>query len=333
MQKDIQGLDGNAIQIVCCTDHNYVMPCGVMLKSLFVNNDKLHIHIHLIVDNTVDEHDKDSIKRIVTFEHNGELTIYNADEIQFQDYPQLGSHTHISKAAYYRLFMTKFLPATLDKVIYLDDDLIVLKSIKALWDYDIQDYPIAAVIDPETDDIRHYNRMEYASEDRIINSGVMIINLRYWRENELPTKFLELISNYPQRIKFHDQDILNCVLHGKILILPINYNVQSAFFYRPNLVLYDIKRYKSQVDAAKKEPVILHFSSKAKPWHEDCFHPLRSEFVKYQDMTEWKGVIYELKPQRITLRNIVGAILRYLGIRKTPKFYMSKNVFEHESAV
>lgn len=328
MQKDIQGLDYNTIQIVCCTDHNYVMPCGVMLKSLFVNNDKLHIHIHLIVDNTVDEHDKDSIKRIVTFEHNGELTIYNADEIQFQEYPQLGSHTHVSKASYYRLFLTSILPKELHRIIYLDVDLIVMGNIAELWDSDINGFAIGAVIDPETDDISHYNRMKYSWNDGIFNAGVLVVNMDYWRNNNLQQIFVDFINNHSSRIKFHDQDVLNCVLHSHKKLLPIKHNIQSSFYYKEQYVKYDIQKYQREIDEAKKDPVILHFSTKFKPWHEDCFHPLKSEFIKYQNMTEWKGTYYELKIDRLTFRNLCGAILRYFHLKKYEKYYQSRYFFE-----
>lgn len=327
MQKNIQGLRDEVIHVVCCADHNYVMPCGVMLKSLLVNNSECNIHIHLITDSTFIEKDKNSICKIVQQEHHKKLSIYNTDSIEFTDFPQLGTHTHISKAAYYRLFMPTILPKELEKVLYLDVDVIVMGSIVDLWENDINNFAIGAVIDQETDNICHYNRMRYPKEYEIFNSGVLLINLLYWRKNNLQKLFMDFMKNYHDRILYHDQDVLNCVLHSKKKLLSLRYNVQSAFFYHFNIVKYDMSKYQSSIDDAIKNPIILHFSTKYKPWNEDCFHPLKLEFVKYQEMTEWSGVFFEFKPQPFTLRKICRDFLCYLHLKPYYKFLESKYMF------
>ena len=308
----------NVIQIVCCTDHRFVMPCGVMLKSLFVNNRNNDIHVHVIIDNSVTNDDQSRIKYIVVDEHKGRLSFYNSDEIQFRSFPNLGEHTHVSKATYYRLFMTSILPQELTKVLYLDVDLLVLNDLSELWEYSIENVAFAAVIDHSTSAIEHYNRMQYSYNDNVINAGVLLINLTYWRKYQLQDKFVEFIQKYPQRIKFHDQDVLNCVLHKQKKLLPLKYNVQTAFFYKPAYLKIDLMHYKVELEEAKKEPIILHFSTGTKPWNEDCVHPLRSEFIKYQKMTYWKGIIYKSQISRPQLRTICGDILRFLHLRRMP---------------
>ena len=78
----------------------------------------------------------------------------------------------------------------------------------------------------------------------------------------------------------------------------------------------DLQKYGQQIDEAKKNPYILHFSTRYKPWHEDCFHPLKNEFLKYKNMTEWKNVPLERKyyPKR-QIKAILGDILRIIYLR------------------
>lgn len=316
------------MQIVCCADHNYVMPCGVMLKSLFLNNCKTKIRIHLIVDKTITNDDIDSIRTIVETESGGSLSVYNFDEIGFDVFPNLGNHTHISKAAYYRLFLASILPLEIEKVLYLDVDLVVLDNLSDLWDTNIVNYAFGGVIDQETDAIEHYNRMKYKKEDGMMNSGVLLINLKYWREHSLENCFLDFIIQHQDRIRYHDQDVLNCVLHGQKILLPLKYNVQSAFYYRKDIVKYDMDKYQNEVEEAKRNPVILHFSTNVKPWNEDCFHPMKYEFVKYQSMTKWKGVVNEMKVERMSFRQVLYDVLLLLGIKKRKKVYESRWKFE-----
>ncbi len=301
------------MDIVCCTDKNFIMPCGIMLKSLCENNREVKVHI--VIDESVNEDCKNSLKQIVESYHGNTLSFYLVDGSFFNNFPQLGYLPRISKATYYRLFLSEILPSDINKIIFLDCDLIVRHSLNEFWDTAINEYAIGCIIENEIDNVEHYNRLMYSYKYGYFNAGVLLINLKYWREHQLTKSFMHYIETYPQRIKYHDQDVLNGVLHNNKIFVSPTYNAQAGFFYIKERKKYSILKYGEEIESIIKDPCIVHFSTRFKPWLEDCSHPFKKEFLKYKEMTEWKNVPLEKKyyPRR-SFKGILGDILRLLKI-------------------
>ena len=128
--------------------------------------------------------------------------------------------------------MSDILPKELDRVLYLDCDLIVCKSIRSLWNTDISSNSVGAVYDGGTDDMRTYNRLKYDIRYGYYNAGVLLVNLSYWREHYISDKLLDFISQYPERLLYWDQDALNSILIQSAKILPVEYNMLDALYKR-----------------------------------------------------------------------------------------------------
>ena len=79
-------------------------------------------------------------------------------------------------------------------------------------------------------------RDRYSPSLGYFNAGVLLVNLRYWRENNLSESFFEIINKYPERLRYHDQDVLNIVLKEIKLTLPLKYNVQHGYFFKDPLI-------------------------------------------------------------------------------------------------
>ncbi len=317
------------MEIVCCPDKNYIMPCGVMIKSLCENNKDCEIRIHVIVDNDVNDNHKKSLTKIIEPYEYKSIIFYNMDKIQMIDFPALNKNTHIKRSTYFRLYLTEILPHDINKILYLDADLIIEKNLSVLWNYDIEKYAIGWCLEHETDNISQYNRLQYPRNKCYYNAGVSLINLTYWRKHNLLEKFTKFMTQHYNRIKYHDQDVMNCVLIDCCLRLPLKFNVQPGFFYKKDLILMDLQKYGEEIEEAKKDPFILHFSTRYKPWNEDCSHPLKSTFFKYQDMTEWKNIplVEEFIPNR-PLKAILGDFLRLIRIKKPIKRINSRHFFD-----
>ena len=138
------------MHVVCTTDSNYVMPTGVMIKSLSVNNNEERIVFHIVVDESVTTQQKKELNRVLCENPQHSLLFHLVDDTLFDDFPQLGASNpklFITKATYYRLLFAEILPDSINKVIYLDCDMIVLGSIAELWNIDISHYALAAVTD------------------------------------------------------------------------------------------------------------------------------------------------------------------------------------------
>ena len=303
------------MDILLSTDKNYIMPTGVTMKSICVNNETVTFHV--LIDDGVTQKQQRQLENIVDGCRGQVVKFYCLDSRFMDKFPSLGTvKAYISKATYYRLFISEVLPETVHKIIYMDGDVINTQSLRELWEYDISNYAVGAVTDMA--EAKHdYNRLGYNRDKGYFNAGVLLINLDYWREHDLKSKFMDLIIQHPEKIKLHDQDVLNISLLDEKLNLPMKYNVQNGFLWHKKYNQFGSRyeEYEEDLLKAIANPVLIHFTDNKKPWHiEDC-NPLSYEWFKYFKQTEWK--YQPLTPCNISIIRYWGAkILRYFHLLK-----------------
>lgn len=269
--------------IVFCTDNNYVMPCGITIISLLEHNIGTDITIHIIGMN-LNDISKTSLKDIA--ENRGAIIyFYNIDKAYLDEFNLvMDGPKHINISTYIRLFAPEILPVDVDKILYLDCDLIIVGNLSELWNTDIENYSVAGVIDAPTFRSVTYQRLNYSSECSYINAGVLLINLKYWRDNNVQSKLLKYVADNSANIVYHDQDVINGVLHDTALLLPLKYNMHH-FFYLRKWNAYD---YHEEMLEARNNPVIVHFSTGNKPWVKGSFHPYTEKYQEYKTLSPWK---------------------------------------------
>lgn len=298
------------MDIVVNFDHNFVMPTGVMLHSVCVNNPDVDITFHVLSDDRVTNVDKEDIKKIIHAIPKKTIAFYSIDCDIAQSFPRL-LKTSLPPVTYFRLFLTSILPESIEKVLYLDGDIVVRQSLQPLWDTDLSNYAIAAVSDRPSERPEMYSRLQYSSDLGYFNAGVLLINLRYWREHDVTPAFVEYIQGHSDILLFQDQDVLNYIFRDKKLLLPLKYNFQQALLQR------DIfQRYENEILAAIKDPVIIHYSGVVKPWHAYIrdLNPLNSSFFKYQNQTKWAGRRIDPRPLSLRVKNSIADVMRSLKI-------------------
>lgn len=309
----------NKINILCTPDDNYIPYCGIMLTSLFENNKNYDFDVYVICE-AISKINLNNLE-LLTKHYNANIHIKSVDNNTFNDCPiRVGDH--VSIAAYYRLIAADILPKRLDKILYLDCDIIINNDITELYDHNISDYAFAAVIDEAFFYNVKYERLCYDKRYSYINSGVILFNLDYWRKNNLAKKSIEYISKYPERIKFHDQDTLNAVLHKEMKLLPIKYNLQTGFLLTHNTQYY--KNELEEIIAAANSPIIIHFTGASKPWYKGSRHPFCNLFLYYKSISLWKDE--PLKRYKKSLYNhfieLRNKLIWILGIKKRPQSYI-----------
>lgn len=306
-------MDRTKINIAACFDRGFVMPTGVMIYSVCANNPDVDIDFHLVVDESVSEGDKnDLMNTIGTF--RGKTTFFYEINSQYSSAFPIYIEERLTRSTYYRLCLAEILPQKLEKVLYLDGDCIVRRSLLSLWDIDVSNYAIGAVLDVSGEKIEFYNRLRYPRELGYFNAGVLLINLDYWRRNNIQRHFLDFIESHLERIMFEDQDVLNVVFHDKKLFLPVKYNFQMNFLLR--VATWDYWKHEKEMKEAIADPIIVHYSTMDKPWNTYTHnpHPFNSTFYKYQNQTKWKGMLYEKRSIKQIFINYVGDYLRKIGI-------------------
>lgn len=177
----------------------------------------------------------------------------NYIKMDLSDFDGIVHDKRVGVSAYFRLKLPSV--TKLEKVIYLDSDLVVLDDIKQLWAHDISDYYLATVEDKYS--ALMTCQAGLSDDDTYFNSGVMVMNLKKFREDNLEEKIFNKLHEADNR--YSDQDVLNDICRDKVLFLPLKYNLMLS---RDDANSFP-KR-KDEYNEALKHPVIMHYS--IKPW-------------------------------------------------------------------
>lgn len=272
------------MDIVCNIDDGYLKYCAVMLTSLFENNKDETIHVHLIA-NTLSKESQDFLSSMVKEKYKQQINFYLAGNELLKDCTIYGE-SHISLATYYRIFLESILPSNLSKILYLDCDLVVIGSLKELWNTDITNYAVGCVEDMWSGKENNYTRLQYDQKYSYFNAGVLLINLNYWRKIKFEKLAISYIQQHPKELLFNDQDVLNALLFNQKIFLPFRWNMQDGFFRTKRRIR---KEAAAELDKELNTPIIIHYTGGKKPWQYKSQHPYKTEYLKYLDMTVWRG--------------------------------------------
>jgi lipopolysaccharide biosynthesis glycosyltransferase len=274
--------------VVSSTDNNYAQHLGVMLTSLLENTtSKENIEIY-ILDGGISSANKDLLSLCVA-KHGCNIQFL---PIEPEAYEKFAVRSYFGPATYFRLFLPKLFNDSIEKVIYLDCDIVVKRDILELWRMDVSQYFVAAALDVGNE----YNGNEGLELKRNLgipgkavyfNAGVMVINLAKWREHHISEKIIGFIQDNPEKIVFCDQDGLNAILYNQWLALPVAWNLQTTFFelLKKKLIVRD------DIYQGIQNPQIIHYTTSSKPWHYMNNHPLKKEYYRYLKMTAWKDFV------------------------------------------
>ena len=168
------------------------------------------------------------------------------------------------KEMYFRLFAAQALPQELDRVLYLDPDLVVLRSLSLLYDLELGEHLLAAADHMnEYTQVIHNLRLETPLKSAYINSGVLLMNLRLLRQEQDMAAVFAYIRENHTRLKLPDQDVINALYSSRILVLdPMVCNFDARYFG----ILEKLGRV--DVQWLLDHTVVLHFCGKQKPWKE-----------------------------------------------------------------
>ena len=211
-------------------------------------------------------------------------------------------------ATYYRLFLPELLD-NVSKVLYLDPDILVRRSIHELWETDLGDCPIAAAQDLacpwihfrsvmenyqlayryllRQDPIPNFQELGLPASAPYFNAGVMLMDLDRWRDERLSHQLLEFTSEHAANNVSADQYSLNACLWNRRKGIDIRWNQLQAIHNMPGWQEspFDSRSFRRYRD----EAWIAHFAGPNKPWEDGSKHPLRHEYLKVLDETAWAG--------------------------------------------
>jgi lipopolysaccharide biosynthesis glycosyltransferase len=284
------------IEVLCACDERYLPHAATMLCSLLVHNSVSRIHFFY---SSIPGAELVKLRSFVA-RYGTEIALYEIAPAELQG---LRVDKWATLAVYYRLLAAQLLPADVDKVLYLDSDIIIRCSLQQLWNTDIVDYALAAVSNYDDEPRKALGLPEGT---KYFNSGVLLINLQFWRENNVPDGAVSFIKNNPERVQYWDQDALNAILVHRWVELSSCWNWQDW-------------QHKF-IPGAGTEPAIVHFITADKPWQWSNKHPFKHEYRKYRLKTPWRQYRQEGRPglpYRLghSLRSVTRVVLPH-GLRR-----------------
>ena len=195
----------------------------------------------------------------------------------------------------------------LDKVIYLDCDLIVNSDLKDLWNFDVNGVAVAMAPDHLYKDATTLERLKMTNGE-YLNSGVIVMNLEYWRKHDVQNRVLTFIEENGMNLIYFDQDALNVTLQNERRKLPLKYDCTPYHLLR-NLDNFPSEIHE-EIRKARITPTIFHYMGPTKPWSLGSYVPGKELFKKYQRLSGWrhyainkllfKRILYTLIPNMKT---------------------------------
>lgn len=287
----------NNISIVVASDNHYAILIAALLKSIEINHvSDEHIDFY-IIDDGISKNNKLKIENVIS---GNTISIFWFEKKSI--IPE-GLTIPVDKSAfplttYLRLFAPYALSADVEKFIYLDVDTIVMKDISLLWNTDLNNHTIGAVLDVgktvdcEWGGIPNYKELGLSSDTKYFNAGVMLIDVKKWRAENVSEKVINTLRIYSEHVVLVDQYGLNVVFANKWQELDPKWN-WFAFKENedPSLIHFlDIK------------PIFSNYNSK---------EVYKDEFFKYLYMTPWKN-FKPISGRHRTFRKIYNKIANKL---------------------
>jgi lipopolysaccharide biosynthesis glycosyltransferase len=260
--------------VVFATDENYIQHVAIAIKSLLENNSNIFLTIYYIIDD-VSEINKNRLFSIVAkYNCKFEFVIIDGDKFK-----SMITNHHFTRGVYFRLMMAELLNE--EKVLYLDGDIIIAGSVKHLFEIDIDNSFLAAVLNPG---FHWHDDLLMNPKSNYFNAGVLLVNLTKWRSFGIMEKSLEYMDLNKSNIQFADQDVLNAIIDGNWIQIEPKFNQQAVIFDKDFDHNYNCFS-ENEIKEAKEKPVIIHYSGSSKPWYISNKHPYKKIYWKYLMMT------------------------------------------------
>lgn len=280
--------------VVYNADERFASIFATSVLSLFENNKEVDEITVYLIENHIKEASKKKFQEIAKKYGRSIVTLPMPDIEQLVGIDVvIPSYNRLATCG--RLFIASLLPNDIDKVIYADCDTIFEDSIEDLWGIDISKYAVGMVDGAQNESFR--TQLGLSKEGIYFNSGLLLVNLKRWREEQVERRFLDFIKSQGGYVPLPDEGVLNAVFDGDILLLPLRYNAITqifAFSYNQMLYVRGIKRFYTpeEVEEARQHPVMVHFTSNfylsIRPWVKGCSHPYAQKYLKYRNLTPWK---------------------------------------------
>lgn len=296
------------INILFCCDTNYAMPLTVCITSIFENNKDEDIDIYILYS-SLSNIQKNKLS-LLSQTYNQTINLIPVAEHYFSTAPVL----RWSKETYYRLLIHELLPDNLDRILYLDCDIIVNKSLHELFSFDFQEFYLSAL--QEKTSLMQRERLNLESSGKYFQAGVLLFDIQKTKRILSYQKSSEIIMNLGDKLQVVDQDVLNVMFDGKIKPLHKIFNNCEITNFNGN----NWNRLLNKLNKKELEDTVIFHYATGKPWNNLYSGSCEDIWYKYLKLSPYKE-LYRGKFNKIkykVLRTGLCKILLHEYIHVTP---------------
>lgn len=215
--------------ICLCADNNVVEYMSALIVSILRNSSQDEEFIFHIITSCISEENKNYINELKNIK-NFQLKYYNPiHKEKFEIWYSEKTPQKWPVEVFFKLDIP-FILKDLDKVLYLDCDMIAVNNFKELFDINMDNYTAAAAKDKLISNY-HLKKIKLNKSNGYFNSGLLLINIKNFNTLFPNDTFLEKIDKYLNNIKiveYPEQDIINIIFNNKIKPIDSKYNCVSA---------------------------------------------------------------------------------------------------------
>lgn len=232
-----------SIAVCLASDENYFTGLRAAVVSLLKSNPNLRCCFHIIDGGISARNRKILMKDVAESLMESTVVFHEFDGEMFKGCLKL----HNSYLTYARLLLPDLVKA--DKLLYLDSDILVTGSIEEMVSTDLTGKFVACCPDVEINSLSEDSEILGKSrDDQYFNAGVLLVNLKMWREAGVQSKLIKALKNNPERYTRHDQTAMNWFFNGNVHFLSSKYNCDSRTYSYEN------------------DTAIIHYIAGNKPW-------------------------------------------------------------------
>lgn len=267
--------------VLYACDRNFLEPLYTSVYSLLCHIRKENTYVIHMILKDIGEAEKTRIQEMSRKFHQ---------EIIFYDSPPLSGKLNISdsrsEATFYRMCAASILPKDVQAVLYIDGDTVLEEAPNELFETGFQEKLISGVLD--TMHRRYRKQIGLGDEDCYLNAGVLMMNLKLWREERIEKQMVEYLESHDYHLPHNDQDVINHVCKGRTGVLPMRYNMITPFYeYSTEEIrkLYLLENFYREEERKKSQdnPAIIHYAGNPfdRPWNDVCDHPKKDRYEYY----------------------------------------------------
>ncbi len=253
------------MNILVTLNSAYVLPLTVLLRSLMKSNPNSEFTVY-VAHSSLTEQDFQKISLSVDLSRTKICPIVISNEMM-ADAPVL---KRITKETYYRLLAHEYLPGSVERVLYIDPDTVVIKPLDEFYNIDFGNNILAGSTHVFSV-VRRFNlkRLSLPFSAKYLNAGVLMMNIKKMRTLYSSEQIFEFIRRNSRDLLLGDQDVLNA-LYGR-----------QALALKPQIYNCDEKiclRYKLRENDIRRDTVIVHFNGSKKPWKQEKYRGVLKPF-------------------------------------------------------